>query len=376
MDFNPGRYIQSIGYKAFMPEFINRNYHFDEPELTQLIELANLKLGELKAYSELVPDADHFIRLHVIKEATVSSRIEGTQTNMEEALLNEEEIHPEKRNDWREVNNYIQAMNQAITNMETLPLSSRLLKNAHKTLLQKVRGKHKLPGLFRTSQNWIGGATLKDAAFIPPVWQEVEPLMGDLEKFIHSENTGLPHVIKIALAHYQFETIHPFLDGNGRIGRLMITLYFMNAGIMTKPVLYLSDFFERHRSLYYDNLMAVRTRNDFRSWLKFFTVGIIETSQKAIEGLKNIIALKQECETIRIPKLGKKMAKAQLLLQRLFIDPVIRPSQVAELTGLSLVSSYKLIEDFENQNILHEITGNGRNRIYIFDEYFKVFNPE
>lgn len=150
----------------------------------------------------------------------------------------------------------------------------------------------------------------------------------------------------------------------------------MNAGIMTKPVLYLSDFFERHRSLYYDNLMAVRTRNDFRSWLKFFTVGIIETSQKAIEGLKNIIALKQECETIRIPKFRKKMAKAQLLLQRLFIDPVIRPSQVAELTGLSLVSSYKLIEDFENQNILHEITGNGRNRIYVFDEYFKVFNPE
>lgn len=184
MDFNPGRYIQSIGYKAFMPEFINRNYHFDEPELTQLIELANLKLGELKAYSELV-GCRSFHTTSCYKGSNGLDRIEGTQTNMEEALLNEEEINPEKRNDWREVNNYIQAMNEAITNMETLPPSSRLLKNAHKTLLQKVRGKHKLPGLFRTSQNWIGGATLKDAAFIPPVWQEVEPLMGDLGE-IHS----------------------------------------------------------------------------------------------------------------------------------------------------------------------------------------------
>lgn len=373
MNFKAGNYIQATGYKAFQPERINRYYQFDETDLFSLLEKANIKLGELNAYAELVPDVEHFIRLHVVKEATVSSRIEGTHTNMEEALLKEDEIVPEKRNDWREVNNYIQAMNQSIEQLETLPLSSRMLKNAHKTLLSGVRGEHKLPGEFRSSQNWIGGATLIDAAFIPPILQEVDPLMGDLENFLHSEKTGLTHVLKIALAHYQFETIHPFLDGNGRIGRLMITLYFIQAGIMNKPVLYLSDFFDRNRNLYYENLTLVRTKNDLKIWLRFFILGVIETCDKAVQGLKNILALKKDCETTRIVTLGKKMQSAQVLLQSLFVDPVVRPDRVAQLTGLSLVSTYKLIEDFEKLKILREVTGNQRNRIYLFDEYFKVF---
>lgn len=374
MQLKAGYYRQAVGYKAFQPEIVNKVYHFDETDLLPFLEKANIRLGELNAYADLVPDIEHFIRLHVIKEATVSSRIEGTQTNMEEALLQEEEINPEKRNDWREVNNYIRSMNQSIEELENLPLSTRLLKKAHKTLLSGVRGEHKLPGEFRSSQNWIGGATLLDAAFIPPVWQEVDPLMGDLEKFMHNENTGLPHVIKIAIAHYQFETIHPFLDGNGRIGRLMITLYFIHAGILQKPVLYLSDFFERNRSLYYDNLTAVRSKNDFKSWIRFFLVGVIETAEKAIKGLKNILALKKECETHRITLLGKKMSSAQILLHQLFINPIIRPDEVAKSTGLSLVSAYKLIEDFERLKILKEITGTNRNRIYLFEEYYKVFN--
>jgi Fic family protein len=338
-----------------------------------LLEKASIKLGELNAFSELVPDVEHFIRLHVVKEATFSSRIEGTHTNMEEALMKEEEIVPEKRNEWREVNNYIDAMTHSIEQMEKLPLSSRLLKNAHKKLLSGVRGEHKMPGEFRTSQNWIGGATLMDAAFIPPVWQEVNPLMGDLENFLHNDETGLTHILKIALAHYQFETIHPFLDGNGRIGRLMITLYFIEAGIMKKPVLYLSDFFERNRSLYYDHLMLVRVKNDLNTWLRFFIVGVIETCDKAILGLQNILALKKDCELNRISTLGKKMHSAQVLLQSLFIDPVVRPEKVAQLTGLSMVSVYKLIDDFENLKILREITGGQRNRVYSFNEYFKVF---
>ena len=373
MNFKAGNYIQATGYKAFQPERINKYYQFDETDLFSLLEKANIKLGELNAYAELVPDVEHFIRLHVVKEATVSSRIEGTHTNMEEALLKEDEIVPEKRNDWREVNNYIQAMNQSIEQLETLPLSSRMLKNAHKTLLSGVRGEHKLPGEFRSSQNWIGGATLIDAAFIPPIWQEVDPLMGDLENFLHSDKTGLTHVLKIALAHYQFETIHPFLDGNGRIGRLMITLYFIQAGIMNKPVLYLSDFFDRNRNLYYENLTLVRTKNDLKTWMRFFILGVIETCDKAVQGLKNILALKKDCETTRIVTLGKKMQSAQLLLQSLFVDPVVRPDRIAQLTGLSLVSTYKLIEDFEKLKILREVTGGQRNRIYLFDEYFKVF---
>jgi Fic family protein len=373
MNFKAGNYIQATGYKAFQPERINKYYQFDETDLFSLLEKANIKLGELNAYAELVPDVEHFIRLHVVKEATVSSRIEGTHTNMEEALLKEDEIVPEKRNDWREVNNYILAMNQSIEQLNTLPLSSRMLKNAHKTLLSGVRGEHKLPGEFRSSQNWIGGATLIDAAFIPPTWQEVDPLMGDLENFLHNDKTGLTHVLKIALAHYQFETIHPFLDGNGRIGRLMITLYFIQAGIMKKPVLYLSDFFDRNRNLYYENLTLVRTKNDLKTWLRFFILGVIETCDKAVQGLKNILALKKDCETTRIVTLGKKMQSAQVLLQSLFVDPVVRPDRVAQLTGLSLVSTYKLIEDFEKLKILREVTGGQRYRIYLFDEYFKVF---
>jgi Fic family protein len=374
MDFKSGTYIPSNGYKAFQPTKINRAYRFDDTDLLPLIEQANLKLGELSAYSELVPDVDHFIQLHVIKEATVSSKIEGTHTNMEEALLQENEIDPERRDDWREVNNYIRSMKHSISELENLPLSSRLLKQAHGILLKDVRGDHKMPGEFRTSQNWIGGASLKDAAFIPPVWQEVDPLMGDLENFLHNDQTGLPHVIKIALAHYQFETIHPFLDGNGRIGRLMITLYFIHAGILKKPVLYLSDFFERHRSLYYDNLTGIRTRNDLKTWAKFFLVGIVETSEKAIQGLRKILALKVDCETKRISQLGKKMKPAQALLHSLFSEPLVRPDEVATITGLSMVSSYKLIEDFERLNILKEITGNQRNRIFAFHEYFNVFD--
>lgn len=371
--FKSGTYINAIGYKAFAPVFINRIYKIDDAALQLLIEKSTLKLGELNAYAQLVPDIDHFIKLHVVKEATVSSKIEGTQTNMEEALLKEEEIEPEKRNDWREVNNYVNALNQSVENLSKLPLSSRLLKQAHKTLLDGVRGESKLPGEFRRSQNWIGGATLNDATFIPPVYHDVEKLIGDLENFLHNDDTGLPNVLKAAVAHYQFETIHPFLDGNGRIGRLLITLYFIDANILQKPVLYLSDFFERNRSLYYDNLMAVRTRNDIQQWLKFFLVGIIETADKAIEGLREIIKLKQDCETKRIVTLGKRAPKAQILLQYLFTQPIVRPDDVAKITETSLVTAYKLIDDFERLNILQAIGDAQRNKLYIFNEYFKVF---
>ena len=371
--FKSGTYINAIGYKAFAPEFINRIYKIDDAALQLLIEKSTLKLGELNAYAQLVPDIDHFIKLHVVKEATVSSKIEGTQTNMEEALLKEEEIEPEKRNDWREVNNYVNALNQSVENLSKLPLSSRLLKQAHKTLLDGVRGDSKLPGEFRRSQNWIGGATLNDATFIPPVYHDVEKLIGDLENFLHNDDTGLPNVLKAAVAHYQFETIHPFLDGNGRIGRLLITLYFIDANILQKPVLYLSDFFERNRSLYYDNLMAVRTRNDIQQWLRFFLVGIIETADKAIEGLREIIKLKQDCETKRIVTLGKRVPKAQILLQYLFTQPIVRPDDVAKITETSLVTAYKLINDFERLHILQTIGDAQRNKLYIFNEYFKVF---
>ena len=374
MNFFAGGYqLQATGYHAFQPEKLSRTYRFDNEEIPMLLEQANYKIGELSAYSELVPDVRNFILMYVTKEATVSSRIEGTQTNFEEALLRENEVPSNKKNDWLEVQNYITALNQSIAELDTLPISTRLLKSAHRTLLAGVRGEHKLPGEFRRSQNWIGGATLRDASFIPPVWQEVDSLMGDLENFLHHQPSTVPHLLKIALAHYQFETIHPFLDGNGRIGRLMITLYFMEQGLLKKPVLYLSDFFERNRSTYYDNLMAVRTRHDINTWLKFFLTGVIETADKSVLGLRKILTLKESCETTRIRTLGRKLHSAQILMHQLFKTPVMRPDEIARATGLSAVSAYKLIGNFEKLGILKEITGGQRNRVFIFKEYIDVF---
>lgn len=371
--FKAGNSIKSADYKYFMPELVNKAYGWDSRELTALAEQAALKLGQLDAYSDMVPNIDHFIRMYKIKEATVSSRIEGTQTNMEEAVLAEKDINPEQRNDWREVNNYIKAMNNALNTFERLPLSSRLLREAHGDLMKNARGQHKQPGEFRRSQNWIGGSSPANAAFVPPLWEQVNPLMGDLENFLHNNYTGLTHIMKIALAHYQFETIHPFLDGNGRIGRLMITLYLIEQNVLRKPVLYLSDFFEKNRTSYYDNLTRVRTHNDMVNWLKFFITGVIETGQSAIQSLKDILLLKQDCEEKRIYQLGKKVATAKKLLDHLFLQPVVDAEQVAQATGLSLVSSYKMIDDFVKQGILHEMTGYKRNRLFMFEEYFSIF---
>lgn len=375
MKFYAGNYqLQPTGYRAFQPEKLKRRYQFEDETLPLMLEQANYKIGELSAYSELVPDVRNFILMYVAKEATVSSRIEGTQTNLEDALLRENEIPSNKKDDWIEVQNYIKALNQSIAQLEALPLSTRLFKSAHRTLLTGVRGEHKLPGEFRRSQNWIGGATLRDASFVPPIWQEVDGLMGDLENFLHEQPNTIPHLYKIALAHYQFETIHPFLDGNGRIGRLIITLYFMEKGLLKKPILYLSDFFERNRSTYYDNLMAVRTRHDLTTWLKFFLTGVIETTDNSVRGLRNILSIKELCETQRIPTLGRKMHSAQILLIQLFKTPVMRPDEIGQVTNLSAVSTYKLINDFQKLGILEEITGGLRNRVFIFREYVNVFN--
>ena len=225
-DFTSGKYLKQKGYRSFSPKEINHSWIISSPEVNNLLAQANRLIGELNAFSQIIPDVDFFIAMHILKEATTSSRIEGTKTNMEEALVREEDINPEKRDDWAEVHNYIKAINKSIKDLENLPISTRLIKKTHKILLSGVRGKHKLPGEFRKSQNWIG-ATLMDATYIPPVHTEVNSLMSDLEKFINENDYQVPDLIKIAIVHYQFETIHPFLDGNGRLGRLLITLYLV-----------------------------------------------------------------------------------------------------------------------------------------------------
>lgn len=370
--FKAGTYVNQGLHKSFQPNPVNHQWIIDNMEVIQLLSQADRELGKLDMYSAYIPNIELYISMHVLKEATQSSKIEGTQTNMEEALLDKDDVPLDKRNDWEEVQNYIQAMEQAIQLLDTLPFSSRLIRQTHKILLQGVRGEHKQPGEFRTSQNWIGGATLKDAIFIPPAHTTVVELMNDIEKFIHNDSIYFPELLKIALVHYQFETIHPFLDGNGRVGRLLITLYLVNCGILKRPILYLSDFFERHRSLYYDNLMRVREKDDITQWFKFFLTGIIETAKKGITTFDKILQLQKKTD-FDLQALGSRAVNAQKVTHYLYNRPVIDAAKVSEITGTSMASSYKLIADLEKLGILHESTGGQRSRIWKFESYFALF---
>lgn len=361
------------GYTFFLPAQVNEQWTWEDQTLNLLIEKAAIKLGELNSFARLVPNIDLFIQLHVTKEAVVSSRIEGTQTNMDEALLDEEEINPERRNDWKEVNNYIKALNEAIAELEKLPISSRLLRQIHKTLLSSVRGEHKLPGEYRSSQNWIGGNTLLDAVFIPPHQDYVPDLMSDLEKFLHNDSLNIPALIKIGIAHYQFETIHPFLDGNGRIGRLLIPLFLVEQKILQKPLLYLSAYFEKNKGLYYDNLTFVRSKNDMTQWLKYFLAGVAETAETATQTLSAILELKKQIENSLAANYGKRAANAGLLLNALFKRPVIHVNEAQKLLGVSYKAANDLIREMAQKGLLKEMTGQSRNRMFVFDEYVKLF---
>lgn len=370
--FEAGRFVQQDHYKSFQPNPINREWVLDDMELQQLLGQADRELGRLDMYSDYIPNIDLFIRMHVLKEATQSSKIEGTQTNMEDALLDKEDIALDQRDDWEEVQNYVAAMNDAIDKLETFPFTARLARETHKILLQGVRGEHKQPGEFRRSQNWIGGASIKDAVFIPPVHTSINDLMSDIEHFVHDKDKYFPELLKIALVHYQFETIHPFLDGNGRVGRLLITLYLVSKGILKKPVLYLSDFFEKNRTHYYDNLMRVREKNDLLQWYKFFLVGIIETAKNSIKTFDDILQLQKEVD-IKIQALGSRAANAQKVLNYLYQRPVIDAARVSEAAEVSPASAYKLIADFERLEILTEITGGKRGKTYMFSSYLRLF---
>ncbi len=370
--FIAGSLQQRYQYKSFEPGRVNHEWLWENATINTLLEQANRALGELNAFSLIVPDIDLFIEMHVLKEAQTSSRIEGTRTGMDEALMSEEHIQPEKRDDWREVQNYIDALNTAITELKALPLSNRLLKQTHAILMRGVRGEHKQPGEFRTSQNWIGGSSLADAAFIPPNHETVPELMGDLEKFWHNEEITVPHLVRVAISHYQFETIHPFLDGNGRIGRLLIPLYLISHGLLAKPSLYLSDFFERNRASYYDALMRVRSSNDLIHWIHFFLNGVAQTAIKGRDVFRQILTLRTEVEQT-VLSLGKRAHSARSALNLLYRKPIINATNVEQALSITTPTANSLIKALVELDILVELTGQQRWRSYAFERYLSLF---
>ena len=371
-NFIAGMYRQQREYKSFSPSFINCHFAWENRQIDQLVEQAANLLGALNAYAEIVPDVDFSIPMSIAKEAIDSNLIEGIKTEIDEVVLPQTEIPPIRWDDWEEVQHYIEAMNFAIAELPRIPLSMRLLKDVHKILMSGVRGRHKAPGEIRRSQNWVGGSSLADALFVPPSPEELPDLLSDLEKFWHNQSLQIPYLIKIAITHYQFETIHPFLDGNGRCGRLLIVLQLIEAQLLNKPALYASTFFEKNKVSYYNALTRVRTANDLEQWIVFFLIGIVETAQHGLKTFKAIIALRQEYDT-KILTLGSRAKNAQKLLQRMYATPIVNARIVEKELEISFSSANRLLKSLTALGVLKETTGHSRNRLFLLEQYLNLF---
>jgi len=370
-----GKYVNQLNnelrYKAFVPNFLPFEIKIDN-ELQSLLSKADLALGRLDGIAETLPDVDFFILMYVRKEATLSSQVEGTQATFADVLKAEAKIEDlEIHKDVDEVLNYIKAMNYGLEQLKTFPLSLRLIKEIHKILLAGVRGEGREPGEFRRTQNWIGGSTIQRAYFVPAPPQEIMPLLDNFEKFLH-DKSPLPILIKTGLLHAQFENIHPFLDGNGRIGRLLITFYLCQQKILNKPLLYISDFFKKYRQEYYDRLNAFHEKDDIEGWLKFFLEGVAITAEEAVETSKKILKLREK-DSEKIFSLGRSAKKAKLVFDFLFHSPLITIKDVERITGLKNPNALALINKLVKFEILKEITGRKRNKIFAYQKYIKLF---
>ena len=372
-EYKSGEYVKMNDYKAFIPSKINYNWGWDDTKLDKLLAEANRQIGELNAYSLLIPNVDLYIKMHVKIEANKSSRIEGTRTTVEEDLLDVTDINPEKRDDWEEVQNYVKATNYGVERIKNgFPVCTRLIRELHKILMQGVRGEHKTPGEFRTSQNWIGGSMPSNAVYVPPPHTEIAECLTDFEKFINNEEIDTPDLIKIAILHYQFESIHPFLDGNGRIGRLLIPLYIQSKGMLDKSCLYISDYIERNKDTYYDMLTRVRTHNDMIAWIKFFLKAVIETSKTAKEKFRNVVELTMEMDKI-IVNLPVKSDNVKKVIDVLYNEPVINRKKLCDITKIKEGTIKNIINCLLENNIIVETTGYTRNQIFTFQKYTDLF---
>lgn len=371
-----GKYINQLKgelqYKAFVPNFLPFEIKSDD-ELQSLLSKADLALGRLDGIAETLPDVDFFILMYIRKEATLSSQVEGTQATFADVLKAEAKVEGlEIHKDVDEILNYIKAMNYGLDRLKSFPLSLRLIKEIHKMLLEGVRGEGREPGEFRKSQNWIGGTTIQRASFVPAPPQEIINLLDNFEKFLHNKSP-LPILLKTGLLHAQFENIHPFLDGNGRIGRLLITLYLCQQKTLDKPLLYLSDFFKEYRQEYYDRLSAFHEKDDIEGWLKFFLEGVARTAEQAIETSKKILKLRRG-DLNKILSLGRSAPKATLVFNSLFHAPLATIKDIEKITGLKNPNALALVNKLVKLEILKEVTGRKRNKVFAYQQYIKLFD--
>jgi Fic family protein len=372
-----GRYIQQIeGYAAFIPNSLPLDAEIKmDQEMWSLLSNADRALGRLDGSTDALPNPDLFVFMYVRKEAVLSSQIEGTQASLIDVLEFEaqtlESDHPQ---DVAEVVNYIAAINHGLARLKELPVSLRLIKEIHEKLLQGVRGAERTPGEFRRSQNWIGpqGCSLKNASYVPPPPHEMLKALANLEEFLH-DPAPLPALIKIGLAHAQFETIHPFLDGNGRAGRLLITFLLCEQNILQRPLLYISYFFKKHRAEYYDRLQAVRDSGDWEGWLKFFLRAVYEAAQQASATARNIVNMKEEHRLLLLNKLKRRSGNALALLESLYFKPIFTVDHVQKVVAISYANANTLVKDLCDLGILEEITGQKRNRAFSYAPYLDVF---
>ena len=373
-----GRYInQPSGYRAYYPTPLSPNLPLKlTGDIPSLLSKADRALGRLDGSIQILPSPDMFVAMYVRKEAVLSSQIEGTESSLQDLLSVEANVHDRDRpDDVTEIVNYVGAMKYGLRRLAEIPVSVRLIRELHERLLKGTRGAMLTPGEFRRSQNWIGaaGCSLRDARFVPPPPDRVVAEMSDLEKFIHAKS-DLPLLIKIALTHYQFETIHPFLDGNGRLGRLLITFLLCEQNVLKEPVLYLSLFFKRHRQQYYDELQSVRENGTWERWIRFFLTGVQEVSDEAIHTARSILVLREKHQNIINQTFGHATAKGHLVLQSLYSFPITSVEQVRTLIQTTYAPANKLIAQFVEAGIIRETTGQKRNRRFEYHEYIGLFS--